>query len=1338
MEAKLSQVTDIQKGLFYIQKMQPDSAAYNLVFSTQITGDINLTAFQNTLDFIQRQHSILRQTFIEKEGQLFSLDNKTLPLNLTYHDVRDCDKVIQKEAVILRSKQSFDLVKELCMRVDLFHCNEQEHVLLLTAHHASFDFWSLALFLKTFEQAYQAIMADETPVFNESQLQFDQYAEGLIAEHNTEAHQQAKTALIDDLKGYTGVLDLSTDMPRPAINEYKGSSYSFAIPADVSTRIVEAAKFHQVTPYTMLLAVYQVLLHRYTGQEDIVIGSPVAGREKRKLQSVMGNFVNTISLRSQIDESTSFSQLLQQTFKRVIEAIRYQSVPFPQVVEGLNLKRDLGRTPLIQANFSWDKLPQFEQFAHFFSQSECQQSVQWAGLTLSPYWIPQQEGQFDIALEMGAEINGQLTATVKYRDDLFVEDSIQCFALNFIELLDTLSASGEQKIQHVNLMNEQQKHHILGMVDSAIEVSPTSQTLDGLFLQQVNSYPNAIAIQDEHSQLTYAELDAKASMLAKQLLVQHNIAGKRVGVCLPRGIDLVINLLAVLKAGACYVPLDPNIPQARTEMIIEDGQLSLILLDPSLQHLDFSDKTTVTHQQKLLNTTNKENTPNQLIDDVILTEEQGSNSAYVLFTSGSTGRPKGVEVSHANAVNLLASFAQYPGFKQGDSLLAVTTISFDISVLELFLPLCFGGKTIITDSSASASPQALIANIDKFKPTMMQATPASWKMLFDANWQGDKNLTVLCGGEALPKSLAEKLSEHCQALYNVYGPTETTIWSTLSHYTSGDVTIGRPVANTQVYVLDSNLQLVPQGIVGELHIAGDGVSKGYFEQPELTNKVFVENPYGAGLLYKTGDLARLNSHGDFECLGRIGNQVKIRGFRIELDDIEENVRAIQGIKDVAVKAQNMNDDDALVCYFVSEDSTREVTNDTIKKALKAVLPNYMLPAFYVSLPALPMTPNGKIDRKQLPMPELADDQREVLAPRNDIEQQLLVLWQNILKQQHISIDDDFYDIGGHSLLAVQLLANINQQFSLTLDNQFTLSHTTIIDMATTIADGDFTQENSMMIPLNKGNNEHRPLFLMHPIGGTVYCYMAMLKSLDKQLPVYAFQSPGIDDADEAEVDIEAIAAKYVEQILNTQGEGPYRLGGWCFGGVIAYEAASQLLALGKTVESIYVFDTRAPIVANHPEDADDATLLSWFARDLAVPHNKVLDISPEYLREIDEDEQFEYVLSRATEINVIERDADVEKLMNYFQVYIANAMALQMYEEKIVNVPVTLYRALDEPSDYGEFLGWDALTSDNLTVIDIRGDHNSIMYKPYVDDISHSLNTLLNLVDAPCALAKEL
>ncbi|WP_051560144.1 non-ribosomal peptide synthetase [Marinobacterium jannaschii] len=1322
MTLSVRPITDVQKGLVYLQQINPQTAAYNVVFAAKIEGEFDFDSLQAAFYHLQQQHLVLRELFAEENGELIAREQSTLKLDIRREDIASLSPEQAHAHIYAASRVAFNLYQDLCLRVELFRLSESETVMTLVAHHANFDFWSLALLLEQLAGHYQALSAGDSLALDSEAIQFDQYVDHLQALQQKDKYQAAREELLAGLRGSDGVLNLSTDHSRSRLNPMSGTSYSFAIPADLTAAVHETAKAHKVTPYMYLLSAFQLALHRYSGQDDLLVGTPAAGRDKRKWNGVMGNFVNTLVLRSQVDETSDFAQMLANTYQRVVTSVRHQSVQFPQLVEGLGLKRDSSRTPLIQASFAWDRLPQFADMAHFFSHSDCSATVEWGGLNLSPYWIPQQEGQFDLALEMGAEIAGELTATLKFRDDLFEAESAACFAANFVELLGQVTADPQQNIHQVKLVDAEQQQRILGLADSDIPVSPAVNTVHGLFQQQAGETPDAIAVRDPDGAMSYQQLETESSRIAALLQSEYKVAGKRVAICHQRNRYLLVNLLAIFKAGASYVPIDPNVPAARSQMIIEDGDLSLLIQDEAINHLDFSAELPVVGARMLgIAAAAAESLPAAQP----AAQVSGDDIAYMIFTSGSTGRPKGVSVPHGCVVNLLSSFAQYPGIRQQQSLLAVTTISFDISVLELFLPITHGGETIIIGSDASADPQQLIAYMEQFRPQIMQATPSHWRMLLEAGWQGDQALTVYCGGEALPRSLAEQLLENCADLYNVYGPTETTIWSTIEHYRGGDVSIGRPIANTQVYVVDSNHQIVPQGVVGELCIGGDGVTQGYFEKPQLTADAFIEADFVTGTIYKTGDQARINSRGKLECLGRIGNQVKIRGFRIELDDIEENLRKIDGISNAVVAAKAQADDKVLVCYYVAEGESA-VESKAIREQLKAALPAYMVPNLFQPMAQLPMTANGKVDRKQLPEPQAQQSDRELMAPRGELESRLLSLWQQVLKQELISIEDDFYDIGGHSLLAVQLTGRINQQLGLELDNQFLLSNTTIAAMAAAIESGETDNAHPTLVTLNKGDSSRTPLFLMHPIGGTVYCYMALAQAMDKQQPLYAFQSPGIEEAEEAEVGIEEISRHYVRVIQEVQPEGPILLGGWCFGGVLAYEATRQLQAAGREVAQIYSFDTRAPIVANHPDDGDDATLLSWFARDLAVPHNKTLHIPPEELREIEVDEQFEYVLERAKAIGVIDADADEEKLLNYFSVYIANGMALQMYEEHSVDVPLTLYFARDETVDYGPLLGWDQLLQQGLCKVDIAGDHNSIMYKPQVQQIADDLSCRLN------------
>lgn len=1308
--------TPTQKGLYYIQKSNPDTAAYNLVFAARVSNDCNYNVLKRAVLHVQQQHSALRTVLCEQDDDIcFRATNKAI--DVARVDISDLDAEAAREKVISYSKQTFELNNELAIRCYLFDLASSEQVLLLVAHHACFDFWSLGLLLNELASSY-SLLIEGQPLESSSSNEYINYLSEVFEHHKTEEYHCMVDSYAAHLSSANTALNLSTDFPRPVVNSFSGSSIEFRVPKEITQKLFQKSKELEVTPYTLLLASYSLVLHRYTGQDNILIGTPVAGRDRRKYHKSIGNFVNTIALNSSLESDCSVSEFISHTAGRIKAAIKSQKIFFPDLVSALKIKPDPSRSALVQAGFAWDKLPGLSEFSHFFNDTGSESSVSWGRLELKPYWLPQQEGQYDINIEMGAIVDDQLCVSLKYRDDLFLRESMHQFGLSFTHVLDQLLEEPNKQASSLELLPELHASSMQSVISSDIEQSSLDISVIDLIEDSAKIYPDKIAVQDETSQLTYQELSERSSKLASYLQQQHGIDGRRIGVSLQRNKELVVILLAILKSGAAYVPIDPNLPKDRAQMIIEDGQLGLIISD-SQGHSDLTGKVVSLEEAQLLALSNNASINSEL------PAVSSDATSYVIFTSGSTGRPKGVEVSHSNVVNMLRSFAKAPGISEKDSLLAITTISFDISVLELFLPLTVGGKSIVLDSTTSADGSKLIQKLSELKPSWMQATPATWKMLIDSGWQGSADLTILCGGEGLPKSLADELVERSSRLFNVYGPTETTVWSTYSEYTGSQVDIGQPIANTTVMILDKGLKPVPIGVVGDIYISGAGVTKGYFERPDLTEQAYQKSDRFSQTIYETGDIGRLTHDRRLECLGRSDNQLKIRGFRIELSDIEENLRKVAGVKDAVVTSEKINGELTLIAYFVSTDGSK-LTDKNIKSELKQWLPYYMIPGFVSELEKLPLNSNGKVDRKQLPKFDFATaHNRTLIKPRSELEHKVLELWQGALNQEAISVDDDFYDIGGHSLLAMKLIGRINEAFELSLNNQFIFSNTTIESMALAISENNFGSSDHIVVPLNKGHSEVLPLHLLHPIGGTIHCYMALNQYLDSNIPVFAYQSPGIKDAEEIEVGIEDIASKYVEKILVNQASGPFRLGGWCFGGVLAYEAASQLKALGHDVEAIHVFDTRAPIVANHPSDGDDATLLSWFARDLAVPHNKTLDIPVEVLRDIEPEDQFEYVLESAREIGVIDNETDVEGLVNFFQVYIANGMALQMYEEKSYDLELCLYRADSEPEDYGELLGWDTILPRGFTVIDIPGDHNSIMYKPNVEVIASHLNTSL-------------
>lgn len=1309
----LKHATATQKGLYYIQKSNPSTAAYNLVFAAQVINGCELDQLQSAVSLVQKKHTALRSVFCEYQEDIYFRPTEQI-IEVKSVDLSDLDSAEARDNILNYSRLPFVLEDEVALKCYLFQLAGQEQVLLFVAHHSCFDFWSLGLFLKDVSSAYSAVTnGDLFP--NDARCEYNNYLDEDFEYKGTEEYKATVTSLAEKITMADSVLNISTDYPRPAINPFKGESIEFRIPSDITAKLLENSKSLEVTAYTLLLASYFIVLHSYTGQDEILVGTPVSGRDRRKYHKAIGNFVNTIVLRSSVQDNCKVSEFINETAGAIKSSVKSQKVSFPDLVTALKIKPDPSRSALVQAGFAWDKLPGLNEFSGFFNDTGSDSSVEWGGLLLKPYWLPQQEGQYDINIEMGAMVDGELCVSLKYRDDLFKRESMHQLGLSFTHILDQVLSKLDSVVSALELLPELHANSMQSVISSNIELKIPEVSISDLVERVADNYPNRVAVQDETSALTYCELSESSTQLAQYLSEHYSINGKRVGVSLERNKELIITLLAIMKAGAAYVPIDPNLPKDRAQMIVEDGHLSLIINDRQ-GHSDTNGAIDSVSIHEHIKKPAEQSSSRQL------SSVSPDASAYVIFTSGSTGRPKGVEVSHRNVVNMLRSFAQTPGMSEVDSLLAVTTISFDISVLELFLPLSVGAKTIILDSNISADASQLINKLHEFKPSWMQATPATWKMLVDSTWLGIEGLTILCGGENLPKSLADDLLERCSRLFNVYGPTETTVWSTLSEYQGARVDIGTPIANTTVMILDKALKPVPVGVVGDIYIAGDGLTKGYFNRNDLTEQAYLWSDRFGHKIYQTGDLGRLTHDRQLECLGRRDNQLKIRGFRIELSDIEENFRKVTGVSDAVVVAEKLNGELTLIGYFVSS-GEQSLTDKMVKSELKHLLPYYMIPNFITELEKLPLNSNGKVDRKQLPKFDFATiHNRTLIEPSSDLERQLLGLWQAVLNQEAISVDDDFYDIGGHSLLAMKLIGKINENFDLNLNNQFIFSNTTIEAMASAISHSDFGSDDHIVVPLNKGHTEVRPLHLLHPIGGTIHCYMALNQYLDSDIPVFAYQSPGIKDADEIEVGIEDIASKYVEKILMNQPDGPFRLGGWCFGGVLAYEAASQLKALGHDVDAIHVFDTRAPIVANHPSDGDDATLLSWFARDLAVPHNKTLDIPVEILRDIEPEDQFEYVLDRARQIDILDADTDVESLLNFFQVYIANGMALQMYDEKRYDLDVYLYRAENEAEDFGEYLGWDSILRNDFSVVDIPGDHNSIMYKPNVQLIAEHLN----------------
>ncbi len=796
----------------------------------------------------------------------------------------------------------------------------------------------------------------------------------------------------------------------PALQTFHGSSRSTQLSAELTKALNDFSQQEGVTLFMTLLAAFQVLLSRYSSQEDIVVGSPIAGRNQEDVERLIGFFVNTLMLRTDLSGNPSFRELLERVKEVALGAYANQELPFEKLVDELQPERSLSYAPLFQVMFVLQNAPRTE--------------FKLSGLTLSRMRTETETSKFDLTL-FATENAGSLRLAFEYNTDLFDDARIERMLEHLRIVLESFAREPETRIAALEILTSAERRQVL--VDwNETTREFAAKPIHELFEEQVKRSPEDVAVIFETEEVTYGELNRRANQLAHYLKKQGVGPEVLVGVCVERSLEMVVALLGIMKAGGAYVPLDPTYPQDRLELMIDDSGIQVLLT-----------------QQRLREMLSAYAVPSICLDDDwtrIASESEENpavnigpgNLAYVIYTSGSTGRPKGVQISHSALTNFLSSMRERPGLSASDVLLAVTTLSFDIAGLELYLPLIVGARLVIARREEVIDGVALVQLINQSRATVMQATPATWRLLIEAGWNGDERLRILCGGEALTRQLADQLLERCAELWNMYGPTETTIWSTIEHISSraGTIVIGKPIANTQVYLLDKNFRPVPLGVDGELYIGGAGLARGYEKRPDLTAERFIPDPFSdGGRLYRTGDLARYSANGNIEYLGRTDNQVKLRGFRIELGEIEQAINEHAQVREaVVIVREDEPGDRRLVAYVVPEEPGLNV-ND-LRDYLRRKLPEYMLPAATVEMAEFPLTPNGKVDRRALPAPQLSRSDLETgfQGPRTPTEETIAAIWSEILKVDPIGVHENFFHLGGHSLLAVRVMSRIRVAF----------------------------------------------------------------------------------------------------------------------------------------------------------------------------------------------------------------------------------------------------------------------------------------------------------------------
>jgi amino acid adenylation domain-containing protein len=1316
---RLAPATEPQMEIWAACQFGGDDAnrAFNESVSLLFTGLLNRSALSRAWQELVNRHESLHAAFSADGKQMCILGE--LPNAITYLDYagqrnEDTDNAVQ--AYVTRDAlHVFDLQNGPLIKAGLIRLSDTAHYFILTAHHIICDGWSLGVLLQELGTLYSAYAKNIAPVWKDAPL-FSQYAVDRFGFFAGDAQQVIERFWLNQYKGSVPVLDLPTDFPRPALRTYAAARRDLPLSTTLVLAVKRMSQQAGCSFVTALIAAFEVLLHRLTGQDDIVLGLPTAGQSVSGQLGLVGHCVNLLPLRSLPQAHLSFREYLLQRKEEILDAYDHQELTFSSLLKKLAITRDPARVPMVPVLFNVDM--------------GLGDGILFDGLDYRLHSNPKKFGAVDIFLNItGSAQEAGLTFEWAYNTNLLKESSIDRMMADFDSLLTAVVANPSIRLGEISLSNSSQQITELDQWNATQAPYPKHASLPDLLVQTATRYADKTALIFNERTINYRELDTMSTQIA-QAIQQAGIGpGQVVGVVLDRTPEMVMALLAILKAGAAYVPIDPTYPHDRIAFMLADSSANLVFTSKKYQGGGLTTYYTagrVSNQASVLLIENVlaelDLYPKEPLDTVVT----GDDLAYILYTSGSTGQPKGVLVEHHNLVNLLVSMLTMPGITKEDSLLAVTTISFDIAGLELFLPLLVGATLVLADTETTKDGRALLEVIQEQKITIIQGTPATYKLMLAADWEQRFDLKILCCGEPMSKDLAHKLIPRCSSLWNMYGPTETTIYSTGKQILATDelITIGRPIHNTQVYILDEQLKPVPTGQVGEIYIAGDGVARGYLNRPDLTREKFVSDRFSNEpnrLMYRTGDLGKFMPDGEIQCLGRIDQQVKVRGYRIELGEIEHALVVNGGVREAVVMArEDRPGDQRLVAYLVTNPP---LYNGAFleqvpvwRTKLRTVLPDYMVPTEYVPLDRLPITPNGKIDRNALPKPEIHPaSTTEGQVPGTYMEKLIGRIWERVLGLESIGVDQDFFELGGHSMIAVQMMTRLEKEIGRRLPLSTLLIYPTVRKLAQYLLVDEKSIAWKSLVPI-KPQGKKVPIYIIHGIGLNLLNFSSLLTYMDPEQPIYGLQALGLDGKDEPLDNMEAIAAHYLTEVLDQNSNGPYAIAGYSFGGYVALEMARQLKAMGKDVKMLAMFDTNAQESDTHVNQTRLTRFgrkilrqfpkLIWFTRSLVQHPIETLAHQKRYVKR-----QIQAVLQPDRLSAPVVADTPLDHMGRIMQ---KHEIAFQAYTMKPYDGIVDLFKAQFRIYfvDDSKYLGWKKYALKGVRVHDVPGDHEKMLLPP--------------------------
>lgn len=1267
--------------------------AYNESISLQLTGRIDIDAMKEAIRDIIARHESLRASF-SPDGQSMiiyeSIDDDFLFVHDISHEPQDEQNNIIATYTDADASKTFSLASGPLVRFTLFKKSKTSLLLHISTHHIVCDGWSFGIMLEDLSAVYNSIIGSTVlPALPE------QYSNYAVEDHQflkTEEYANTLGYWVRQFKNNVPSFELPPDFERSSVRTYTSSRNDYEIDKLLADEIKKIASEHNCSFVTMLMSVFEVLMFKLTGKTDVVLGIPTSGQAASGMFNLIGHCVNLLPVRSRIKPESTFKDYLLQRKRETLNDYDHQRFTFGSLLKHIGLHRDSSRIPLVPVSFNID--------------IGMDMNVSFSGLQHHIIYNKRKAETFELFLNI-TEAGKKYIFQWTYNTNLYRKETIKKWMDIYRYLLEQISVNPATVINDFKTFPPSAFEYSFVKKNNIYKALPETNVL-ALFESVAAQQAGKIAIEFKGEEITYDRLNVLSNKLAHNLIASGLQPGSIAAITLERSIWLPITMLAVLKCGALYLPLDPEFPESRIRFMLDDCAAFCNITNRKYAERFYSNARTVILEDVI---NDLEPLPATNPD----TQISHQSLAYIIYTSGSTGLPKGVKINHHNLLNFLLAMKEIFHTTEKTRLLAITTISFDIAGLEIFLPLISGGTIILADEHTTKSGESILKRIKERKVNMIQATPSTYKLMMEVKDNEMLAVTALCGGEALTKNLADLLLKRVQKLYNMYGPTETTIWSTVAEIKkeAQQITIGKPIQNTQVYILNKKGEMLPDGDVGEICIGGDGVSPGYYNREELTAEKFMPDNFHlfkGSAIYRTGDLGRYLPNGDIICLGRNDQQAKVRGYRIELGDIEYHLSKLDSVKDAVcvVKTDNKGEN-YLAAFIIHNNPDDSVSKKQIlqwRSQLKQVLPHYMIPEEFVKLTEFPLTPNKKIDRKRLQSMKTGVVQANTLI-KNETDtliKQIKKIWAEELNIPNISKDDDFFELGGHSMKAIQVMARIEKETGCKLPIAVLFENTTIQKLAKLIKNPVYNT-SKVLVPIKK-EGSRPPIYLIHAGGLNILIYKSLGQFFEEEQPLYGLQGLGLDGDLTDLKNMESIAARYLKEILEYNPDGPYIIFGYSFGGIIAYEIARQLKDMGKEIHILGVLDTYAKPGYEHHR-------VKHYYHKTIRQFRKALFFSKRFFNNPVET----YLYQKKAITRIVNKNAgDVEdQIYDYDDsVIAAYESAYNNYIMKPLDVKLHLFRVqerfyyLDDPVH----LGWKEYALKGIKIYSIPGDHKTFLTPP--------------------------